>query len=75
MLEFGYSHGCVKKFSNFWHSDDSVLGGRDVEVRLAPAAEMPCTGAPTLPLSLKATKSKHTPASRWIPRADAEDQS
>jgi hypothetical protein len=76
MLEFGYRHGCVKKFSNLWHSDDSILGERYVEVRLAPSSEMPCTGSLTIPVtSLKAAKSKEAPASRSIPRGDAEGQS
>ena len=76
MLEFRYSRGCVQKFSNFWHSDDAVLGGHYVEVRLAPSVELPCTGGPTLPvMSLKATEPSKAPLSRSIPRTNAEDQS
>jgi len=76
MLEFGYSHGCVQKFSNFWHSDDAVLGGHYVEVRLAPSTDLPCTGGPKLSLtSLKATVPTKAPLSRSIPRTNAEGQS
>ena len=50
MLEFRYNRGCVQKFTNIWHSDDVLDGHKYVEVRLAPATEMPCTGGIVKPL-------------------------
>jgi hypothetical protein len=44
LLEFRYSHGCVQKFSNLWHSEEVWSGRRYVELRLAPETDLPCGG-------------------------------
>jgi len=76
MLEFIYGHGCVQKFSNFWHSDDVFEGRRYVELRLYPATELPCSGGVAKPvLSKKPTLPVKNPINHTIAKADTEPRS
>lgn len=44
LLEMRFDRGCIKSFSNLWHSTDIEKGRYYVEVKLAPGAQYSCIG-------------------------------
>jgi hypothetical protein len=77
MLEFRYNRGCVHRFSNIWHSEDALDGHKNVELRLAPATQMPCTGLVVKPLLAQKTPSSkvRTGAAPAVERVSMEHRS